>query len=297
MPWDKASSMQDIAVPWDERSRVQEWLCRGMRLRCGITPAMQGMWMEDAGCSTWYEVEPSLRKRRGKGLCRAGVGSGCEFPFLWEVGCHRPSIWACYDGRRMPNIFLPYPLPSVKSSPDQTHIHRFGCTMLSESRPSLPARHAGLRPGRNQCLTHREHWAPSIPLGSVHPTASLHPSRSPLDPTPNHPSQRGAPGRCSLGRPPTFPRDESTLKCQTNFLNYLSGHFLPGALEDRGGTLHSSSAGTVSSCGKERGAARAPAGSTLCAPVLSVSQHSPWPWPQPGTSPRNAAENKEVTGA
>lgn len=247
----------------------------------------------------------------GRHFVNAGERASAELAWGAAVNFHSCGKWAATvqaSGLVMMGeecqifFFLIHYHPS-KSSPDQTHIHRFGCTMLSESRPSRPARHAGLRPGRNQCLTHREHWAPSIPLGSsislgsLHPTASLHPSRSPLDPSPNHPSQRGAPGRCSFGRPPTFPRDESTLKCQTNFLNYLSGCFLPGVLEDRGGTLHSPNAGTVWSCRRERGAARAPAGSALCAPVLSVSQHSPWPWPQPGTSPRNAAENKEVTGA
>lgn len=77
------------------------WRCRGMPGEAAVR----------------REVEPAFRKRWGKGLCRAGAGRGCEFPFLWEVGCHHPSIWGCYDGRRMPNIFLPYPLPSVEILP------------------------------------------------------------------------------------------------------------------------------------------------------------------------------------
>lgn len=261
----------------------------------------------------WRMQDAPHGMRWGHHFVNAGERASAELAWGAAVNFHSCGKWAATvqaSGLVMMGeecqifFFLIHYHPS-KSSPDQTHIHRFGCTLLSESRPSLPARHTGLRPGRDQCLTRRERWAPSIPLGSLHPIGfppshRIPPSQQvPSVPpaSPNHPWQRGAPGRRGLGRPPTFPRDESTLKCQTNFLNYLSGCFLPGALEDRGGTLHSPNAGTVRSCGRERGAARAPAGSTLCAPVLSVSQHSPWPWPQPGTSPRNAAENKEVTGA
>lgn len=205
-----------------------------------------GLHQQCRGCG-WRMQDAPPGMRWGRHFVNARERASAELAWGAAVNFHSCGKWAATvqaSGLVMMGeecqifFFLIHYHPS-KSSPDQTHIHRFGCTMPSESRPSLPARHAGLRPGRNQCLTHREHWAPSIPVGSLHPTASLHPCRSPLDPSPNHPSQRGAPGRCSLGRPPTFPRDESTFKCQTNFLNYLSGRFLSGALEDTGGTLHS----------------------------------------------------------
>lgn len=92
------------------------------------------------------------------------------------------------------------------------------------------------------------------------------------------------PRACALGRLPCreaggaaleghqdFSEDESVLKCQTNFPNYLSGHFLPSALEDGGGTFHSLCAGVERGCVSSRELPAAPAAQPRFSPTSSLS--------------------------
>lgn len=98
------------------------------------------------------------------------------------------------------------------------------------------------------------------------------------------------PRACALGRLPCreaggaaledhqdFSEDESVLKCQTNFPNYLSGHFLPSALEDGGGTFHSLCVGVERGCVSSWELPAAPAAQPRFSPTSSLSHHGRCP--------------------
>lgn len=203
-------------------------------------------------------------------------------------------------------------------SQPRTHGWKPGETATPRPRPSTPPRSSCPRfqpappglfttplPRLGACPVPVSPADPPSPLGA--PASQNHPSGTAAGTCATAPvcaclwATRGS-RRCCLGGPPRFSKDESVLKCQTNFPNYLAGHFLPGALEDGGGTFHSLRAGMVRSCMRELLAASGARGLSLCSsPVSSVSQPSrsgrgPGRAPRPG-SPKTPPENKEVTGA
>lgn len=214
----------------------------------------------------------------------------------------------------------------LKPSPDQTHIHRLGCTGEDPLQPSRllgvhgtcektpPSSRGSLHPPTPHCLlllaSSRCLIFTLLPFlgASLHlhlfvcipaPASLCHhlcdcipadlwarrdhtvPSRALSIP-------KAAPGMvpraCALGRLPCreaggaaleghqdFSEDESVLKCQTNFPNYLSGHFLPSALEDGGGTFHSLRAGVERGCVRSRELPAAPAAQPRFSPASSLS--------------------------
>lgn len=253
----------------------------------------------------------------------------------------------------------------LKPSPDQTHIHRLGCTGEDPSQTSWllgahgtcgenPALIQGLPPSpcpflspsaASQLQTFNFHvttFGRSISAPAslyLHPCACIPvpaslchhlcacipadlwarrdrtvPSRALSIPK----TATGlVPRACALGRLPCreaggaaleghqdFSEDESVLKCQTNFPNYLSGHFLPSALEDGGGTFHSLCAGVEQGCVRSRELPAAPAAQPrfFLPDIIPESPrvlpwHHPLGFPLPAAPANLSQHNRGLPGA
>lgn len=201
---------------------------------------------------------------------------GRTLPASWLLGVHG----TCGENPAFIQGLPPSPCPFLSPTASQLQTFNFHFTTFPKSIPVPPL---------CDCIpadlwARRDHTVPSRALSIPKAATGMVPRACALGLLPCREA-----GGAALEGHQDFSEDESVLKCQTNFPNYLSGHFLPSALEDGGGTFHSLCAGVERGCVRSWELPAAPAAQPRFSPTSSLSHRGGCPgiigWASPSPQP------------